>query len=145
MGIVKAVVQNTKRGDPDQSLCVSMPVSVQTSVNMWDSTNDIQFWGFLQVNVGIIAACAPSLKPIVGGILHLPSTQQSKSRSNFASGSNGQTNKTKIQSRIRVSDRGQSKGWIRTGSDIELDRGESFEFSSQTHITCNQDERTVSH
>ncbi|KAI4613461.1 uncharacterized protein J4E87_009928 [Alternaria ethzedia] len=120
MGIVKAVVQNTKRGDPDQSF-----------------TNDIQFWGFLQVNVGIIAACAPSLKPLVGGILRLPSTQYSNSRSNFASGSNGQSNKSRLQSRIRVSTRIESKGWIRTDSDIELDERESF--GSQAHITSNKD------
>ncbi|KAI4661546.1 uncharacterized protein J4E78_004335 [Alternaria triticimaculans] len=120
MGIVKAVVQNTKRGDPDQSF-----------------TNDIQFWGFLQVNVGIIAACAPSLKPLVGGILRLPSTQYSNSRSNFASGSNGQSSKSRLQSRIRVSTRIESKGWIRTDSDIELDERESF--GSQAHITSNKD------
>ncbi|KAI4920489.1 hypothetical protein J4E85_009256 [Alternaria conjuncta] len=124
MGIVKAVVQNTKRGDPDQSF-----------------TNDIQFWGFLQVNVGIIAACAPSLKPLVGGILRLPSTQYSNSRSNFASGSNGQSNKSRLQSRIRVSTRIESKGWIRTDSDIELDERESF--GSQAKITSNKDERVV--
>ncbi|KAI4946804.1 hypothetical protein J4E91_006976 [Alternaria rosae] len=124
MGIVKAVVQNTKRGDPDQSF-----------------TNDIQFWGFLQVNVGIIAACAPSLKPLVGGILRLPSTQHSNSRSNFASGSNGQSSKSRIQSRIRVSTRIESKGWIRTDSDIELDERESF--GSQAQITSNNNERVV--
>ncbi|KAI4701565.1 hypothetical protein J4E81_003305 [Alternaria sp. BMP 2799] len=124
MGIVKAVVQNTKRGDPDQSF-----------------TNDIQFWGFLQVNVGIIAACAPSLKPLVGGILRLPSTQYSNSRSNFASGSNGQSNKSRMQSRIRVSTRIESKGWIRTDSDIELDERESF--GSQAQITSKKDERVV--
>ncbi|RYO29504.1 hypothetical protein AA0113_g12055 [Alternaria arborescens] len=122
MGIIKTVVQNTKRGDPDQSF-----------------TNDIQFWGFLQVNIGIIAACAPSLKPIVGGILHLPSTQQSKTRSNFATGSNSHPNKSRIQSRIRI----QSKGWIRTDSEIELDGAESF--GSETHITSNKDDRSGSH
>ncbi|KAH6849328.1 hypothetical protein B0T12DRAFT_396642 [Alternaria alternata] len=122
MGIVKTVVQNTKRGDPDQSF-----------------TNDIQFWGFLQVNIGIIAACAPSLKPIVGGILHLPSTQQSKTRSNFATGSNSHPNKSRIQSRIRI----QSKGWMRTDSEIELDGAESF--GSETHITSNKDDRSGSH
>ncbi|KAH8630165.1 Integral membrane protein [Alternaria alternata] len=103
------------------------------------NTNDIQFWGFLQVNIGIIAACAPSLKPIVGGILHLPSTQQSKTRSNFATGSNSHPNKSRIQSRIRI----QSKGWMRTDSEIELDGAESF--GSETHITSNKDDRSGSH
>ncbi|KAI6778522.1 uncharacterized protein J7T54_005046 [Emericellopsis cladophorae] len=34
---------------------------------------DVQFWGLLQLNVGIIAACAPSLKPLVKNILRLKS------------------------------------------------------------------------
>ncbi|KAL6918487.1 hypothetical protein FSST1_009982 [Fusarium sambucinum] len=34
---------------------------------------DIQFWGLLQLNVGIIAACAPSLRPLVKNILRLKS------------------------------------------------------------------------
>ncbi|WXC61775.1 hypothetical protein SNK03_007648 [Fusarium graminearum] len=34
---------------------------------------DIQFWGLLQLNVGTIAACAPSLRPLVKNILRLKS------------------------------------------------------------------------
>jgi hypothetical protein len=34
---------------------------------------DIQFWGLLQLNIGIIAACAPSLRPLVKNILRLKS------------------------------------------------------------------------
>ncbi|RGP66588.1 integral membrane [Fusarium longipes] len=34
---------------------------------------DIQFWGLLQLNVGTIAACAPSLRPLVKNILRLRS------------------------------------------------------------------------
>ncbi|KAL7939924.1 hypothetical protein V8C42DRAFT_349954 [Trichoderma barbatum] len=34
---------------------------------------NVQFWGLLQLNLGIIAACAPSLKPLVGNILKLKS------------------------------------------------------------------------
>ncbi|KAH8195634.1 hypothetical protein TruAng_010191 [Truncatella angustata] len=33
----------------------------------------VQFWGFLQLNVGVIADCAPTLKPIVGKTLGLSS------------------------------------------------------------------------
>ncbi|KAH4260963.1 hypothetical protein HBI81_082550 [Parastagonospora nodorum] len=120
MGVVKTVVQNTKRGDPDQSF-----------------TNDIQFWGFLQVNTGIIAACAPSLKPLLGGVLRLTSTQQSKGPSNYGTGTNGQSNKSKRQSRIRVSTRASNNGWVRTDSDIELDEAASF--NSQTKITSKRD------
>ncbi|KAF5675192.1 integral membrane protein [Fusarium heterosporum] len=35
---------------------------------------DIRFWGLLQLSVGIIAACAPSLRPLVKNILQLKST-----------------------------------------------------------------------
>ncbi|KAL7755370.1 hypothetical protein ACKLNR_015127 [Fusarium oxysporum f. sp. zingiberi] len=34
---------------------------------------DVQFWGLLQLNVGTIAACAPSLRPLVKNILRLKS------------------------------------------------------------------------
>ncbi|VUC28413.1 unnamed protein product [Clonostachys rosea] len=34
---------------------------------------EIQFWGLLQLNLGISAACAPSLKPLVKNILSLTS------------------------------------------------------------------------
>ncbi|CAH0023279.1 unnamed protein product [Clonostachys rhizophaga] len=36
-------------------------------------TYDIQFWGLLQLNIGIIAACAPSLKPLLKTVLNLKS------------------------------------------------------------------------
>ncbi|VUC36768.1 unnamed protein product [Clonostachys rosea] len=36
-------------------------------------TYDVQFWGLLQLNLGIIAACGPSLKPLVRNILQLTS------------------------------------------------------------------------
>ena len=102
-----------------------------TKTNPPGSTNDIQFWGFIQVNLGIIAACAPALKPVVGGVLRLPSTHASGSRSNnYAPGTNGQS---KSLSRIRVSTHalGQNRGWERADSDIELD---DASFSSQTNM-----------
>ncbi|KAK1753603.1 hypothetical protein QBC47DRAFT_430405 [Echria macrotheca] len=34
----------------------------------------VQFWGFLQLNFGIIAACAATLKPLLNRFLHLGST-----------------------------------------------------------------------
>ncbi|OAG05345.1 uncharacterized protein CC84DRAFT_1218700 [Paraphaeosphaeria sporulosa] len=120
-GIVKTVMQNTKRGDPDQSF-----------------TNDIQFWGFIQVNLGIIAACAPALKPLVGGVLRLPSTHLSESRSNnYGPGINGQS---KSVSRVRVSTHGlgHNHGWERADSDIELDNAS---FSSQAGITKPGDKK----
>ncbi|KAM5352647.1 hypothetical protein ACJ41O_005369 [Fusarium nematophilum] len=56
MGILKAVFQISFARDPDKTF------------NQW-----IQFWGFLQLNLGIIAACAPSLKPLVSKALKLSS------------------------------------------------------------------------
>ncbi|KAF2446685.1 hypothetical protein P171DRAFT_383457 [Karstenula rhodostoma CBS 690.94] len=120
-GIIKTVMQNTKRGDPDQSF-----------------TNDIQFWGFIQVKLGIIAACASSLKPLFGGVLRLKSTSLSESRSNnYGPGSNGQI---KSLSRVRTSThgRGHKHGWERADSDIELDDGS---YSSQTNIKQTRDKK----
>ncbi|KZL64073.1 integral membrane protein [Colletotrichum incanum] len=56
MGIVKAYYQINFDSEPDKTF-----------------NRSIQFWGFLQLQVGIIAACAPSLKPLVNRLLHLSS------------------------------------------------------------------------
>ncbi|KAK7959288.1 uncharacterized protein PG986_004142 [Apiospora aurea] len=56
LGIAKVLCQNVFRGEPDQSF-----------------TNLIQSFEFLQINVGIMAACAPSLMPLVGGVRRLTS------------------------------------------------------------------------
>jgi hypothetical protein len=50
-------------------------------------------------------------------------------------------NKIKIQSRVRVSTRDRNNGWMRTGSDIELNGGESF--GSETYITSTKDKHAV--
>ncbi|KAJ0164978.1 hypothetical protein CTA2_12716, partial [Colletotrichum tanaceti] len=54
MGIVKAYYQATADSDPDKTF-----------------NRNIQFWGFLQLQVGILAACAPTLKPLVNSLLDL--------------------------------------------------------------------------
>ncbi|KAF7545303.1 hypothetical protein G7Z17_g9269 [Cylindrodendrum hubeiense] len=56
MGILKAVFQIAFSTDTDKTY------------HQW-----IQFWGFLQLNLGMIAACAPSLKPLVSRALKLSS------------------------------------------------------------------------
>ncbi|EFQ33948.1 hypothetical protein CGRA01v4_12429 [Colletotrichum graminicola] len=56
MGIVKAFFQIAQPNNKDSTFLQS-----------------IQFWGFLQLNLGIIAACAPSLRPLVGRALKLNS------------------------------------------------------------------------
>ncbi|KAK1511177.1 uncharacterized protein CCOS01_14939 [Colletotrichum costaricense] len=59
MGIVKAVYQLNNDSDPDKTF-----------------NRSIQFWGFLQLQVGIIAACAPALKPLVNKLLNLSAYNQ---------------------------------------------------------------------
>ena len=100
-----------------------------------NSTNDIQFWGFIQVNLGIIAACAPSLKPLIDGRSKLSSTNVSDSRMNYGTGTNDQ----KQQSRTRVSIRNPNQDWVGTDSDIELD--DEF-LSSRTNTTSTKYQRT---
>ncbi|KAK6226869.1 hypothetical protein QIS74_00424 [Colletotrichum tabaci] len=56
MGIIKSVYQIAYGKDTDKTFYQS-----------------IQFWEFLQLNLGIIAACAPSLKPLVGHALKISS------------------------------------------------------------------------
>ncbi|KXH52105.1 hypothetical protein CNYM01_00436 [Colletotrichum nymphaeae SA-01] len=59
MGIVKAVYQLNNDSEPDKTF-----------------NRSIQFWGFLQLQVGIIAACAPALKPLVNKLLNLSAYHQ---------------------------------------------------------------------
>ncbi|EQB53454.1 hypothetical protein GCG54_00005355 [Colletotrichum gloeosporioides] len=56
MGIVKAIYQIGFGANPDKTF-----------------EQSIQFWGFLQLQLGIIAACAPTFKPLVGRMLRLTS------------------------------------------------------------------------
>ena len=137
VGIVKTIVQNTKRGDPDQSLYVYAFTPAMNLLHYLqkDSTNDIQFYGFIQLNLGIIAACAPPLKPLVGGVLRLPSTTKSNTRSGYGTNTIGGTKQSRIQSKFRASTMSPNNGWVRTNSDIELDEAS---FGSQTNITTKQ-------
>ncbi|KAK1975023.1 hypothetical protein LZ30DRAFT_536072, partial [Colletotrichum cereale] len=57
MGILKAAYMLTTGGDPDDIF------------NYW-----VHFWQNLQLNIGIIAACASFLKPLFGGMLKLNSS-----------------------------------------------------------------------
>ncbi|KAK2015888.1 hypothetical protein LZ32DRAFT_601821 [Colletotrichum eremochloae] len=59
MGIVKSFFQIAQPGNKDSTFLQS-----------------IQFWGFLQLNLGIIAACAPSLKPLIGRALKITSSRR---------------------------------------------------------------------
>ncbi|EAQ83675.1 hypothetical protein CHGG_10079 [Chaetomium globosum CBS 148.51] len=59
MGIVKSVYQIAFARMPDKTF-----------------NQSIQFWGFLQLQLGIIAACATSLKPLFSRILKLNTTDR---------------------------------------------------------------------
>ncbi|KAM0326605.1 hypothetical protein ACHAQA_006474 [Verticillium albo-atrum] len=57
MGVVKAIYQIAYGSNPDKTF-----------------EQSVQFWGFLQLQLGIIAACAPALKPLVSRFLKLSTT-----------------------------------------------------------------------
>ncbi|KAK4243124.1 hypothetical protein C7999DRAFT_18479 [Corynascus novoguineensis] len=59
MGIVKSIYQIAFAREPDKTF-----------------NQSIQFWGFLQLQLGIIAACATSLKPLFSRILKLSTNEQ---------------------------------------------------------------------
>ncbi|KAL0939171.1 uncharacterized protein CTRU02_205781 [Colletotrichum truncatum] len=59
MGVIKSIYQIAYGKDMDKTFHQS-----------------IQFWEFLQLNLGIIAACAPSLKPLVGHALKISSSDR---------------------------------------------------------------------
>ena len=74
LGVLKAIYQMALGTDNDRTF------------NQW-----LQFWGFLQLNVGIIAACAPTLRPLVGGLLRLhshPRSRESEGSADSSSKSN---------------------------------------------------------
>ncbi|KAK7994923.1 hypothetical protein PG990_013696 [Apiospora arundinis] len=103
LGIAKVVCQTLFRGDPDQSF-----------------HNWIQFFGFLQVNVGIMAACAPSLKPLVGGVLHLTSTSmlgygKTDSKNDTSNQNADSSNRRESRGLVAGSPAGGSKkGWFKS-------------------------------
>ncbi|VUC27350.1 unnamed protein product [Clonostachys rosea] len=68
IGILKAVAQINFTSNKDSTF-----------------TYEIQFWGLLQLNLGIIAACAPALKPLVRNILNLKSLTPGYGYTNSAS------------------------------------------------------------
>ncbi|KAF4816804.1 hypothetical protein CGCTS75_v012647 [Colletotrichum tropicale] len=61
VGVVTAVFQIAYGGEKDGTL-----------------KNSVQFWGFVQFCLAIIAACAPSLKPLFGRALKISSTGKYK-------------------------------------------------------------------
>ncbi|TQN71843.1 Satratoxin biosynthesis SC1 cluster protein 4 [Colletotrichum shisoi] len=86
----------------------------------------IQFWGFLQLNVGIIAACAPAIKPLVGRALKISSSSRYKSdnlyENRYPTGRSGRTGRT-----VHIAATAKRQGYREQGSqgapDYELEEG----------------------
>ncbi|AEO56546.1 hypothetical protein MYCTH_2301628 [Thermothelomyces thermophilus ATCC 42464] len=79
MGILKAVYMLTTGGDPDAIF------------DYW-----VHFWENLQLNIGIIAACASFLKPLVGRMLKINSSAAYSYPSTPYGRSNGRGGRTPI-------------------------------------------------
>ncbi|KAI9152192.1 hypothetical protein HJFPF1_09418 [Paramyrothecium foliicola] len=106
MGGVKAYWQIGAKRDPDS----------------WFEHN-IQFYGFLQFNLGIIVACAPTLRPLLGRALKL------SSRDKFSGG-------YYADSRSRKTGKDASKRRTAThAQDFELDDASGFDSNQQVHTT----------
>ncbi|WQF80705.1 hypothetical protein CDEST_05719 [Colletotrichum destructivum] len=106
MGIIKAVYQIAQPGNKDGTFRQS-----------------IQFWGFLQLNLGIIAACAPAIKPLVGRALKISSSRRYKSdnlyENRYPTGRTGRT--------VHITATAKRQGYREQGSqgapDYELEEG----------------------
>ncbi|KAH6661951.1 hypothetical protein F5X68DRAFT_145206 [Plectosphaerella plurivora] len=99
MGILKAVFMLTTGGDPDAIF------------DYW-----VHFWQNLQLNIGIIAACASFLKPLVGRVLKInssagyyPSSQQYNRSGRTGQVGNGQREDFEL--------RGMDAGSVRSAGD----------------------------
>ncbi|WYZ44851.1 hypothetical protein EsH8_VIII_000167 [Colletotrichum jinshuiense] len=106
MGIIKAVYQIGQTSNKDGTFYQS-----------------IQFWGFLQLNLGIIAACAPAIKPLVGRALKISSSRHYNSdnlyENRYPTGRTGRTG--------NVTSNARRQGYREQGSqcapDFELEDG----------------------
>ncbi|KAK4156003.1 hypothetical protein C8A00DRAFT_13028 [Chaetomidium leptoderma] len=79
MGIVKSVYQIAFARMPDKTF-----------------NQSIQFWGFLQLNIGIIAACATSLKPLFNRVLKLSTTDHYNTPARYGYGYGSRSRGTKL-------------------------------------------------
>ncbi|CAI0643224.1 unnamed protein product [Colletotrichum noveboracense] len=106
MGIIKAVYQIAQPGNKDGTFYQS-----------------VQFWGFLQLNLGIIAACAPALKPLVGKALKISSSRRYNSNNlyenRYPTGRTGRTGNGTSNARRQGYREQSSQG----APDFELEDG----------------------
>ncbi|KAG9256689.1 uncharacterized protein F5Z01DRAFT_648895 [Emericellopsis atlantica] len=73
VGLVKMFYQLTGRNDPDKTF-----------------NNRVQFYGLLQLNVGLLTACAPMIKPLVAKTLGIHSSSAVSTAPVYASSRNRQ-------------------------------------------------------
>jgi hypothetical protein len=97
MGVVKALFQFAFASQADASFHFS-----------------IQFYGFLQVNLGIIVACAPTLRPLLGRALKLSSSDR------YYANSYGQNRSNNTGARSR-------KSRVIDNMTFELEEGARFD------------------
>jgi hypothetical protein len=120
LGVVKAYWQVGARRNPDSQF-----------------TQDVQFWGFLQFNLGIIVACAPTLRPLLGRALKLSS--RDKYSNNYYGNRSGGTG--------AMMSRKSRKTTTRTGpygeEDFEMDDNVMFDKAGQTMTTVHGGKTTV--
>ncbi|KZL72539.1 integral membrane protein [Colletotrichum incanum] len=117
MGIVKAVYQIAQPGNRDGTFHQS-----------------IQFWGFLQLNLGIIAACAPAIKPLIGRALKITSSRRYNSdnlyENRYPTGRTGRT--------VNITANAKRQGYREQGSqgapDFELEE-RAFSQSAEYYRT----------
>lgn len=117
MGVVKAYYQVGARRDPDAQF-----------------EQNIQFYGFLQFNLGIIVACAPTLRPLLGRALKLSS--RDKYYENYygnksGTGAGGVRQGTKPRT---VTTR---------GDEFEMDDNVNFDKNGQTKTTVRGGTTTI--
>ncbi|KAK1590272.1 uncharacterized protein LY79DRAFT_607632 [Colletotrichum navitas] len=132
MGIVKAFFQIAQPDNKDSTFLQS-----------------IQFWGFLQLNLGIIAACAPSLRPLVGRVLKLNAgrlyNDANLYENRYPTGPTGRT-VTITASAKRQGYREQSSQSSQSAPDFELEEGkfsQSAESRRQASIRGKSRPRAV--
>ncbi|KAK1752336.1 hypothetical protein QBC47DRAFT_350497 [Echria macrotheca] len=117
MGIVKGYYQLTFASDTDST---------------WGS--NVQLWGFLQINVAIIAACATSLKPLFTRLLGLSSTKQYNTPASYGYGRSTRGTKLKDGTILKSKNGG--------GTSVTVTQVDEFELEAQNEKGMARAKRT---
>lgn len=121
MGVVKAYFQVGVKRDPDLQF-----------------EQNIQFYGFIQINLGIIVACAPTLRPLLGNALKL-SGRDKYYNSYYGNRSGGTGTGASMSRRSRKNRTGQYPD----ENDLEMDEGALFDKTAGTMTTVHGGKTTV--